>query len=171
MEGSLYWCGQSPFVVFEKKWIVMAFSTWRADRVPSTVSSKNQCRVCLAGESNELLTYQVLVYERGCGVTLSCSSGAAAITKALHHFRNDPGRTKSQPASCWRPHECSMSAGGSVSLLGSAERVFLRWNRKLWQNIMEAHSPVPISEAMRAGAPNQHRWDHLWFCWSTYVRH
>lgn len=35
---------------------------------------------------DELRTFEFLVYERGCGITLSCSSGALATIKVLHNL-------------------------------------------------------------------------------------
>ena len=70
------------------------------------------------------MTYHVLVYERGCGVTLSCSSGAAAITKALHHLGMIQTEQKVNLLMLGGLIECRMSPTGQVSLEGSAERVF-----------------------------------------------
>jgi len=37
-----------------------------------------------SSDSSEKNRYQMLVYERGCGMTLSCGSGAAAVVAVLH---------------------------------------------------------------------------------------
>jgi diaminopimelate epimerase len=70
------------------------------------------------------LVYRVLVYERGCGMTLACSSGAAAVTKTLHHLGKIRHDEKVQLLMQGGVLECMISADGRVSLTGTVHRVF-----------------------------------------------
>ena len=76
-------------------------------------------------DSDEILSpYRVLVYERGCGITLACSSGAAAIMTALQRLemiKNEEVVKLAMPGGIL---ECMISTSGDVSLIGNAHRVF-----------------------------------------------
>jgi len=69
-------------------------------------------------------TYRVLVYERGCGITLACSSGAAAIMKAMHQLGMIHAEKRIKLAMLGGILECMISLEGFVSLIGKAHRVF-----------------------------------------------
>lgn len=68
--------------------------------------------------------YSVTVYERGAGVTLACSSGAAAIMGVLDHLKQcKRGEiiTLKMPGGALL---CSVEQNGTVTLTASAEYVF-----------------------------------------------
>jgi len=77
--------------------------------------------------------------------TLSCISGAAAITKAWHHLGMIQAEQRVNLLMLGGPFECKHVGGGQVSLLGS-QSGFLREIAN-YTEYNGGHSPVPISEA------------------------
>jgi len=69
-------------------------------------------------------TYRVLVFERGCGITQSCSSGAVAVMVALHHLGMIKAEQPTNIVMLGGILECTISQSGDVSLKGSADPVF-----------------------------------------------
>jgi diaminopimelate epimerase len=116
--------GNPHYIVFEKtdpSWLsAHGSSIERHELFPN----KTNVEFVWQEESDPCLVYRVLVYERGCGMTLACSSGAAAITKALHHLGKIQHDEKIQLLMQGGALESTISARGEVSLIGTAHRVF-----------------------------------------------
>jgi len=116
--------GNPHFVVFEKN--ELSWLTRNGGQIESHTAfpQKTNVEFVWPEMGGEPLTYHILVYERGCGITLSCSSGAAAITKAMHHLGMIQAEQRVNLLMLGGLIECRMSSNGQVSLLGCAERIF-----------------------------------------------
>ena len=80
LNGYVVTVGNPHFVIFEettRDWLVS-----NGKKIESHKSFPNRTNVEFVWKSQEN-TYEFLVYERGCGCTLACSSGAAAVTGLL----------------------------------------------------------------------------------------
>ena len=66
--------------------------------------------------------YQMLVYERGCGITLSCGSGAAAATAAMFN----QGKIAAEERIC-----LSMSGGSLIAWVDKEKSVYLKAGAEL----------------------------------------
>ncbi len=68
--------------------------------------------------------FRVLFYERGCGMTLACSSGAAAVIKALYQLGTIKKEECIRLAMQGGILQCMMEPQEDIVLMGDAHRVF-----------------------------------------------
>jgi diaminopimelate epimerase len=116
--------GNPHYVVFEKTDFCWLSSHGSSIEQHELFPNKTNVEFVWQESGDSPSDYRVLVYERGCGMTLACSSGAAAITKALHHLGKLPNEETiylHMPGGCLG---CEISRRGEISLTGTAGRVF-----------------------------------------------
>jgi diaminopimelate epimerase len=122
--GHQIYVGNPHYVVFEKTDPSWLSAHGSAIEQHELFPHKTNVEFVWQEENDSRLVYRALVYERGCGMTLACSSGAAAITKALHHFGKIQHEEKILLLMQGGALECMISDDGEVSLIGTAHRVF-----------------------------------------------
>ena len=76
--------GNPHFVIMEKT--TMDWLARHGQRIESHELFPKKTNVEFVWAAKDPFSYQVLVYERGCGMTMACGSGAAAITGLLVHL-------------------------------------------------------------------------------------
>lgn len=124
LKGHCVDAGNPHFVVFEKNELSWLSRHGGQIECHPQFPQKTNVEFVWQEKGDELSIFHVLVHERGCGITLSCSSGAAAITAALHHLGMIQIEQRVNLLMLGGLIECRMSAKGQVFLLGSAERLF-----------------------------------------------
>jgi diaminopimelate epimerase len=116
--------GNPHFVVFQKKELSWLSQHGVLIEQHSYFPQKTNVEFVWKDHEEDSSTYRVLVYERGCGITLSCSSGAVAIMKALHQLGMVRHEESINLVMLGGILECTISQQGRVSLIGNAHRVF-----------------------------------------------
>ncbi len=81
--GHIINVGNPHFIVFQKQNI--SWLKENGNLIESNKEFKNKTNVEFVWESNtrDTIRYNLIVYERGCGITQACSSGAAALITLL----------------------------------------------------------------------------------------
>jgi len=114
--------GNPHFVIFQEKEL-----SWLAKHgalIEQHPLFKHKTNVEFVWKKNDSCSnFCVLVYERGCGITLACSSGAAAIVKALRQLEMIQDEEVVRLDMLGGTLECMM-LDGMVSLKGTASPVF-----------------------------------------------
>jgi diaminopimelate epimerase len=85
--GHVVTIGNPHFIVFEKtnlEWLALHGASIECHEAFSHRTNVEFVIHSAAETKESMASYQVLVFERGSGITLACSSGAAAITGLLH---------------------------------------------------------------------------------------
>jgi diaminopimelate epimerase len=116
--------GNPHFVVLEKKELSWLSQHGALIERHLAFEQKTNVEFVWQEVNNEPGTYRVLVYERGCGITQSCSSGAAAITCALLRLGMIHTEQRINLHMLGGVLESMVSQQGDISLLGTAYRVF-----------------------------------------------
>lgn len=122
--GHQLYVGNPHYVVFEKMDPSWLSAHGSAIEQHVLFPHKTNVEFVWQEENDPPLVYRALVYERGCGMTLACSSGATAITKALHYLGKIRHDEKIRLLMQGGPLECMISASGEVLLTGTAHYIF-----------------------------------------------
>jgi len=116
--------GNPHFVLFEKKELGWLSQHGMLIERHPLFEQKTNVEFVWQENEDDPATYRVLVFERGCGITQSCSSGAVAVMVALHHLGMIKAEQPTNLVMLGGILECMISQSGDVSLKGSADPVF-----------------------------------------------
>ena len=84
LTGTLVNVGNPHFILFQKQ--TLDWLTQNGKLIETDQSFPNKTNVEFVWQDDgEKDSYNVIVYERGCGITQACGSGAAAITSLLFY--------------------------------------------------------------------------------------
>jgi diaminopimelate epimerase len=124
LTGSVVDVGNPHFIIFDQTTPEWLMSNGKLIEQHERFPHKTNVEFVWQDKSQEKNTYNALVYERGCGITQACSSGAAAITWTLfeqqccaidkHIMLRMPGGA----VTCW------VDISNAVHLQASAYKIF-----------------------------------------------
>ena len=92
--------------------------------IESHTNFKNKTNVEFVWTDNTANKFNVLVYERGCGITLACSSGAAEITQLLFNLHKICAGKEIVLHMPGGKIDCSYTTSNQIQLHTTAKLVF-----------------------------------------------
>lgn len=124
ISGFIVDVGNPHFIIFEPT--TLGWLTQHGASIERHEQFPNQTNVEFVWQhaEQEKSSYNVLVYERGCGITQACSSGAAAITWTLYeqgHCKTNVPITLCMPGGVVT---CLIDGSNTINLQASAHKVF-----------------------------------------------
>jgi diaminopimelate epimerase len=119
--GHVVSVGNPHFILFQKT--TLDWLEKNGSEIEKHEAFENKTNVEFVWQE-EPLFFRSLVYERGCGITLACSSGAAAISGTLLKLGMIKSDCEFKIAMPGGVIECMVSPQGNVSLSAEAKFVF-----------------------------------------------
>lgn len=123
LNGSIVDVGNPHLVIFDQT--TLEWLTQHGGTIETHEYFPNKTNVEFVWQhSQDGTSYNVLVYERGCGITQACSSGAAAITWTLHEQGNCPRNKQINLVMPGGTVTCWIDEDNAINLQAHAYKVF-----------------------------------------------